>query len=160
VHTEGGDQLRYDALLLALGAILRPRFKHALTLDDHCLDDQLHRLIQDVEGGYVHKLAFVVANPTPWPLPIYELAMMTARRAYDLNVEMSITEDAPLAVFGEAVGRLLEEQGIQTITSAHSEIPEPGHVSIHPGSRRLQVDRIVALPQLFGPSTPGGFKRG
>ena len=59
VHTEGGERLEYDALLLALGAIRRPRFKHALTLDDSRIDEQLHGLIQDVEGGYVHKLAFI-----------------------------------------------------------------------------------------------------
>jgi sulfide:quinone oxidoreductase len=28
-------------------------------------------------------------------------------------------------------------------------------VSIHPGSRELRVDRIVALPELYGPPTPG-----
>ena len=163
VHTEGGEQLPYDALLLALGAILRPRFKHALTLDDRRLDEQLHGLIQDVESGYVHKLAFLVPTPAPWPLPIYELALMTARRAWDMQQDVSITlvtpEDAPLAIFGtavsEAVEQLLVEHGILTITSAHCETPEPGQVSIHPGTRRLHVDRVIALPQLFGPSTPG-----
>lgn len=163
VHTEGGEQLSYDALLLALGAIMRPRFKHALTLDDRRLDDQLHGLIQDVEAGYVHKLAFIVPTPMPWPLPIYELALMTARRAWDMNVDLSITvvtpEDAPLAIFGtpvsDAVQRLLEEHGILMSTSAHCETPEAGQVSIHPGTRRLHVDRVIALPELFGPSTPG-----
>jgi sulfide:quinone oxidoreductase len=163
VHTERGDRLSYDALLLALGATLRPRFKHAVTVDDLFLDEQLHGLVQDVEGGYVHKLALVAGSPMPWPLPIYELALMTARRAYEMNVDMSITlvtpEDAPLAIFGsavsEAVERLLEEHGILTITSAHPEIPEPGQVSIHPGSRRLHVDRIIAMPQLLGHSTRG-----
>nr|MDQ2897690.1 hypothetical protein [Actinomycetota bacterium] len=68
-------------------------------------------------------------------------------------------EDAPLAIFGQAVSdaveRLLEQHGILTITSAHCETPEPGQVSIHPGSRRLHVDRVIALPELSGPSTPG-----
>src|SRR5579884_1475377 len=44
VHTERGDALAYDALLLAPGAVLRPRFEHALTLDDSRLDEQLHGL--------------------------------------------------------------------------------------------------------------------
>ncbi|MDQ2895142.1 MAG: FAD-dependent oxidoreductase [Actinomycetota bacterium] len=163
VHTEGGEQLSYDVLLIALGAILRPRFRHALTLDDRHLDEQLHGLIQDVEGGYTRKLAFIVPTPMPWPLPIYELALMTARRAWDMNEDISVTlvtpEDAPLAIFGQAVSdaveRLLEQHGILTITSAHCETPEAGRVSIHPGSRRLHVDRVVALPELSGPSTPG-----
>lgn len=163
VHTEGGEQLSYDVLLFALGAIQRPRFRHALTLDDRHLDEQLHGLIQDVEGGYTRKLAFIVPARMPWPLPIYELALMTARRAWDMNEDMSITlvtpEDAPLAVFGQAVSDavelLLQKHGILTITSAHCEVPEAGQVSIHPGSRCLHVDRVVALPELFGPSTPG-----
>lgn len=163
VHTEQGAALEYDALLLALGARLRPAFSHGLTIDDCRLDEQLHGLIQDVEGGYVRSLAFVAPSPMPWPLPIYELALMTARRAYDMEIELAITivtpEDAPLAVFGnrvsEAMGRLLDSRGIDTILSARSEVPEPGHVSIHPGNRSLHADRIVALPQLFGPSVPG-----
>src|SRR5262249_6058688 len=137
VFTLGGEQLRYDALLLALGANRHPAFSHALTLDDSRLDEQLHGLIQDVEGGYVHKLAFIVPTPMAWPLPIYELALMTARRAYDMNVDLSITiatpEDAPLAVFGstvsDAVRELLERNEILTITSAHCGTPAPGEVS-------------------------------
>jgi sulfide:quinone oxidoreductase len=163
VHTEGGDALRYDALLLALGARLHPAFSHGLTIDDRRLDEQLHGLIQDVEGGYVHSLAFVSPPAMSWPLPIYELALMTARRAYDMGIDMSVTiatpEAAPLAIFGpavsDAVKRLLEKHGILTVTSAHCGVPEPGTVSIHPGGRMLHVDRVVALPQLFGPSTPG-----
>jgi sulfide:quinone oxidoreductase len=163
VHTEGGHMLQYDALVLALGARLYPRFEHAITIDDRLLDQQLHGLIQDVEGGYVHRLAFISPTPMPWPMPIYELALMTARRAYDMGVDVSITiatpENAPLAIFGaeasEAVERLLEEHDILTITSAHCDVPEPGRVTIRPGERQLHAERIVALPQLLGPSTPG-----
>jgi sulfide:quinone oxidoreductase len=62
-------------------------------------------------------------------------------------------------VFGsaasEAVERLLVDNGILFIPSAHCETPAAGRVSISPGSRELMVDRVVALPQLFGPSLPG-----
>ncbi|MBV8735011.1 MAG: hypothetical protein JO120_09555, partial [Solirubrobacterales bacterium] len=81
VHTDGGDRLSYDALLLALGARLHPAFSHGLTIDDRRLDEQLHGLIQDIETGYVRSLAFVAPSAMPWPLPIYELALMTAHRA-------------------------------------------------------------------------------
>ena len=163
VHTAGGEALEYDALLLAMGAAQRPALSHAETIDDSRLDEQLHGLIQDVEGGYVHKLAFVVPSRMPWPLPIYELALMTAQRAYDMNAKTSITlvtpEDAPLAIFGDQVSnqmeRLLEDNGILTITAAHCETPAPGELILHPGGRTLSFERIVALPELFGPSTPG-----
>ena len=163
VHTEQGEQLSYDALLLALGARLYPRYKHAITIDDRHLDELLHGLVQDVEGGHVRSLAFVIPPGRAWPLPVYELALLMAGRAYDMNVELSITiatpEDAPLAIFGlgvsESIRQLLEENAITTITSAQCEIHEPGRVSIGPGSRHLDADRIVALPELVGPSVPG-----
>jgi sulfide:quinone oxidoreductase len=163
VHTEDGECLSYDALLLAVGARLQPVFRHAVTIDDRHLDEQLHGLIQDIEGGYVHSLAFISPSAVPWPLPIYELALMTAARAYSMGIEVSVTlatpEDAPLALFGggvsEAVARLLKERGIAVITSAHCGVPAPGVVAVHPGGRRLRVDRVVALPQLSGPAIPG-----
>ncbi len=163
VHTEAGEQLSYDALLLALGARPYPRFKHVLTIDDEQLDELLHGLIQDIEGGFVHRLAFIVPGRVGWPLPIYELALMTAARAENMNIELSITiatsEDTPLAIFGrgasEAVRELLDEHGVATITSAYCEVPEPGRIAINPGSWHLHADRIVAMPELYGPSVPG-----
>ena len=163
VHTESGSEHSYDGLLLGLGARIRPRYEHAVTLDDRRLDEVLHGLVQDVEEGYVKRLAFVVPAPQAWPLPIYELAMMMAKRAYEMDVTVEITiitpEDAPLAVFGQgaadAVGALLAADRIEVITSAYCEIPQTGVIEISPGSRRLVVDRVIALPELQGPAIEG-----
>lgn len=163
VHTHAGRKLTYDALLLAPGGRQRPRFKHALTIDDRHLDEQLHGLIQDIEGGYIDKIAFIASHDPGWPLPLYELALMTARRADDMGVHASVTlvtpEDEPLALFGgavsEAVDRLLHDSGIMVISATHAETPETGRVALYPGGQILYVDRIVALPELFGPATPG-----
>src|SRR5262245_61781428 len=86
IHTKEEEQIEYDALLRALGAKLVPRYAHALTIDDSRLDETLHGLIQDVEGGYAHSLAFVSPDSIAWPLPLYELALMTAGRAYDMEI--------------------------------------------------------------------------
>ncbi len=163
MRTSTGQRFPYDALLLALGARRSERFKHTVTLDDSRMDDQLHGLIQDVEGGYARRLAFIVPSRMPWPLPIYELALMTAARGFDANLDLSLTivtpEDAPLAIFGSAVStevaRRLEARGIRVLTSARCEVDQPGHLLIHPGPRELRADRIVALPELYGPSVPG-----
>jgi sulfide:quinone oxidoreductase len=163
VHTEAGEQIPYDALVLALGAKAIPLYRHAITIDDSRLDELLHGLIQDIEGGYVHSLAFVSPGRMPWQLPLYELALMTAGRAYDMNLDLDVTivtpEDSPLAIFGvgasNAVGAMLERAHITTINSAYAEIPSAGEVVINPGDRHLHVDRVIALPELYGPSIRG-----
>ena len=163
IHTKSDQPIPYDALMLGLGATATERYKHALTIDDRRMDETLHGLIQDVEGGYVRSLAFVSPGRMAWPLPLYELALMTAARAYDMGMELSVTiatpEDAPLAIFGSAVSNAvserLERAGIQTISSAYAEVPAQGEVVINPGDRRLRVDRVIALPELYGPSIRG-----
>lgn len=163
VHTAAKIHYPYDALILALGARSRACYAHALTLDDARLDELMHALIEDVEAGYVGRLAFVIPGRMTWPLPIYELALMTAARAYEMSIELQSTivtpEDAPLAIFGrgasDGISQLLKERSITTVTSAHCEIPESGRIVIAPGDRRLEVDRIVALPELYGPAVPG-----
>jgi len=163
IHTHSGGPLSYDALVLALGALAHPRYEHALTIDDAHMDETLHGLVQDIEGGYVKSLALVAPGRMAWPFPIYELALMSAGRAFDEDVELAITivtpEDAPLAIFGsavsEAVRDLLAESGIEVLTSAYAEVPAAGQLNISPGGRSLKVDRIVALPELYGPPVRG-----
>jgi sulfide:quinone oxidoreductase len=162
-HTKSGESLEYDALVLALGAKITKRYQHALTIDDRDLGEAMHGLIQDVEGGYIHKLAFVAPGRMAWPLPLYELAMMTAGRASDCQIELEIVlvtpEDSPLAIFGaaasNATAELLLRANVETITSAYAEVPNVGEVAIHPGERLLEVDRVVALPELYGPAVRG-----
>src|ERR1035437_1102098 len=161
--TETGKAIRYDALVLALGAHAHARYEHAVTIDDRQMDEALHGLIQDIEGDYIHSLAFVSPGRMAWPMPLYELALMTAGRAYDMGIELATTivppEDSPLAIFGStassAVAELLERAHIQTINSAYAEIPHCGEAVITPCDRRLQVDRVIALPELYGPGVRG-----
>jgi sulfide:quinone oxidoreductase len=162
-RTNEGTELPYDALLLALGAQAQPPFSHVTTIDDRHMDDLLHGVIQDVEGGYVKRLAFVIPARIAWPFPIYELALMTAARAYDTSITIDITivtsEDRPLAIFrgpaSEAVARLLHDAQISTITSAYAQVPDSTHLTISPGNRQLEADRIIALPELNGPAVSG-----
>jgi sulfide:quinone oxidoreductase len=163
MHTEGGLALPYDALLVAVGSRIHERFRHATTIDDRRMDELLHGLIQDVESGYTTSVAFVAPSRMAWPLPIYELALMTAARAREMQVDARIAiatpESTPLAIFGLGAGyamtELLAEAGIELITDAHVQVPSAHEVVIHPGTRRLEAGRIVALPELMGPSVRG-----
>jgi sulfide:quinone oxidoreductase len=163
IHTKADETIEYDALMLALGATVTKRYPHALTIDDRDLAQTMHGLIQDVEGGYVHKLAFVAPGRMAWPLPLYELAMMTAGRAYDMGIELQTTivtpEDSPLAIFGSSasstLAELLASANIETINSAYAEVPSSHEVLINPDERHLAVDRVIALPELYGPIVRG-----
>ncbi len=163
IHTKADEAIGYDVLVLALGATVTKRYPHALTIDDRNLGETLHGLIQDIEGNYIHRLAFVAPGRMAWPLPLYELAMMTAGRAYDMQIELETTivtpEDSPLAIFGsaasEAVVDLLAAANVETIGSAYVEAPSSGEVLINPGERHLEVDRVIALPELYGPVVRG-----
>jgi sulfide:quinone oxidoreductase len=163
IHTKADEAIEYDALVLALGAHAVSRYKHAITMDDRRMDETLHGLIEDIEGGHVDSLAFVAPGRMAWQLPLYELALMTAGRAYDMNIELPITivtpEDSPLAIFGtaasNAIAARLARAHIETINSAYVEIPNAGEIVINPGDRRLHVKRVVALPELYGPSIRG-----
>ena len=162
VHTEQGTEIGYDALVLTPGAKLHPRFEHAVTIDDRQMDETLHGLIQDIEQGYLKSLAFVAPGRLAWPLPLYELALMTAGRAYDMSMSLEATiitpEEKPLAVFGQEVSDglagLLADKGIDFVTG-YAEIHEPGEITINPGDRRLRAGRVIALPELYGPSIRG-----
>ena len=81
-----------------------------------------------------------------WPLPLYELALMTAGRAYDMGVDLEDDDRHPggqpacdLRLGREqAVAGLLEQRDIETINSAYAEVPSSGEVVINPGDRHLQ----------------------
>ena len=163
VHTRSGAELPFDLLVIAVGARIHARFSHAITIDDRKLDELLQGLIQDVESGYVKRLAFVAPGRMAWPLPLYELALMITGRAYDMGVELRSTivtpEDAPLGIFGaaasEAVSERLAQAGIETIGSAYVEVPRTHEVVVNPGDHHIEVDRVVALPELYGPEIRG-----
>src|SRR4029079_3872703 len=105
VHTTGGEKSESDALSVAMGARRYELFPHATTVDDRTMEELYHGVIQDVEMGYVTKLAFVMPSASNWPLPIYELALMTAERAYAMCIDTQITivtpERTPLEAFGQ-----------------------------------------------------------
>jgi sulfide:quinone oxidoreductase len=167
VHTRGGRALRYDALVLALGARTRPAFKHATAIAGARLTSHLRDLLAELESGSLRRLVAIIPTRSGWPLPLYELVLLVASAARGRDIELEVTvvsaEESPLAVFGspatEAVEELLAAENIATHMSVSCEVPEPGVVSLRPGTTTLEADRVIALTQFFGPSTPGVPKR-
>jgi sulfide:quinone oxidoreductase len=159
IRLTNGGELRYDKLIVATGARRQEAFEHVTTFRGQEDSEAVHGLIQDMEGEYVRRVAFVVPTGTAWSLPIYELALMAAQRAHELSLDVELTivtpEEKPLSVFGPAVGdevgALLDQAGIKTICSAIAEVRGKGVVLARPGLR-VHCDRIVALPRLEGAS--------
>src|SRR3954454_16584331 len=148
----------YDHLVLATGAKAGPAFRQALTFGEDPAEKRLHGLLADLEQGYVKSVAFVVPGQATWTLPLYEIALMTARQAWDMGMErvdftVVTPEDRPLAIFGraasEAVGQLLATGGIEFVGSSYPHV-ERGAVVADPSGRRIKADRVVSLPALDG----------
>ena len=98
-----------------------------------------------------------------WPLPLYELALMTAGRAYDMSIPISRRRRHARgqarwrcsAAGQRGVTELLADKGIRTITSGYAEIPTGGEIVVNPGDRRLQIQRASRCPSSYGPAVSG-----
>ena len=55
-----GDARRFDALLVAVGAAPRIAVRRAITFTGPASSDLLRQLVDDVDRGAVHRVAFVV----------------------------------------------------------------------------------------------------
>jgi sulfide:quinone oxidoreductase len=163
IRTGDGETLAYDALLIAVGGVQQSPYPRALAFGQAGADERMHGLIQDVEDGYVKRIAFIVALGVSWPLPLYELALMTAERAYETCVHVQLTlvthEASALALFGPDASRdiaeLLDFAGITLATRTRAEMPECSIVELRPQRERLSVDRVVTLPMVTGPGIDG-----
>jgi sulfide:quinone oxidoreductase len=162
--TADGDQIPYDVLLVAAGAAQTRPFQAATVFGGGEREvEAVHGLVQDVEGGYTHRVAFVVPDGASWPLPLYELALMLAERAHDTSASLEIhvvtPEETPLAAFGaeasREVTRLLREAGVVLHTGTRAERVERNRLHLSPGGEDLDVLRVVTLPRLVGRRIPG-----
>lgn len=163
VFTGGGAEILYDALVLATGAQAVPAWDHVLTFTGPRDVDAMRRLAGEVEHGHVESVAFVVPSGITWPLPLYELALITAQRASaaDRKPDLAVftPEREPLAIFGDAgwreVAAQLEASGVRVMRSAETEVTAGGDVLIPFEETPLRFERVVAVPRLEGRAPRG-----
>ena len=157
--TASGERLRYDALIVAVGAASEPAFERVTTWTPEADADVYGGLLADFEEGYSKRLTFVIPDEQYWPLPAYELALMTAWEIDsmgqdDVNVAVYTPEPAPLAMFGPsgsaALVADLDEAGVRVHTNTHVTASEAGHLVANPGAQDLSGQRVVALPRATG----------
>ena len=155
--TGHGDSIRYDFLILATGARQYIAVPGALTYRGSQDSPAFSRILAEALSGEVKTLAFVVPSRVTWPLPLYELALQTATRLAEEDVEVEIRlltpEETPLGVFGhrgsEVVAGLLADKGIELMSGVHADRFDEGLVHLVPGAP-LPAERAIALPGLRG----------
>jgi sulfide:quinone oxidoreductase len=109
------------------------------------------------------RVAFAAPADPRWPLPLYELALLSAATLRERGVTsprlVAVTgEHEPLEVLGpaasEAVRAALAAAGVDLVTSAVGEEAVTGALRLRSGDW-LPADIVIALPALVGPRIAG-----
>lgn len=138
VRTDGGHELPYGALLLALGAHESSPYEHACVFTDRDRDQRFRAVLREIDSGQAKRVAFVLPDGPAWPVPLYELALLTAARAralsLDLRIDFVTPEGRPLKAFGQAAAEalfpLLEDAGIELHLGVSARVPTPRLVTL------------------------------
>jgi sulfide:quinone oxidoreductase len=162
VQVDSGRSLSYDKLVLATGAISQRGIPGAVTFRDQRDLPELRRVIEDARRGQVSELALVVPSGQSWPLPAYELALLTAAqlrgRHPRLGISVVTPEKAPMDVFGREisglVAELLDESGVRFIGGVTPRTASNGALELE-FEPPIRADRVISLPELRGQRIPG-----
>lgn len=163
-------RIGYDKLLIACGAKMHWSVPGAITFWGPAGHEGFDRLLKELEEGAVRRVLFTMPAGFGWPLPIYELALMTSAHLAELGVENAelvivTPEDVPLQLFGphasDQVAALLADRGIAIKTGSYPIRFEGGKLSIVPGDS-IPADRVVSMPSYEGRQIDGipGDQRG
>ena len=151
---EDGTELGWDVLLLALGTQQTEAVPGALTFRGAQDRAALVELLDEAAAGRVRSILFALPTMAAWPLPLYELALMTKLHLENVgatltSVEIVTPEARPLGIFGAAasaaVEHLLELRDIRVRTHTTPAVFRDGALVVVPGLS-IRADRVVALP--------------
>ncbi|HET8874542.1 MAG TPA: hypothetical protein VFM83_12735 [Gaiellaceae bacterium] len=163
VETADGEELEWDVLLITLGARMREGVPGSLTFRGPEDRVALNELVDDAVAGRLRSLTFALPTLAAWPLPLYELALMTKVRLEDMGattvrVDLITPETQPLGIFGHEVSTpinsLLETRGIWLRTDTTPVVFRNGALLVVPG-RAIRTDGVISLPVPEGRLIPG-----
>ena len=164
VECDDGTRVEYDMLVVCTGGRARDPFRRAVTFRAGGAQLEIDELLAQAADDSSGTLAFVVPPGVTWPLPIYELALMSRRRAEETGLDevrlrVITPEAAPLIMFGrapsDAVAELLDLRRIDVESETYVAEDEAGELSLAPGARKLEAGAVIALPQIEGPRIAG-----
>jgi sulfide:quinone oxidoreductase len=162
VSCADAPDLDFDTLILAAGARARAPFSDAITFGFEGSAEAIQAMLARLCSGEARSVAFVAPATTGWVLPVYELALMTARELAASGVDgvdlrLLTPEDRPLALFGgrlsQSIGRLLDAAGIEFVHASFAKLDGGGLISGALG--QPSDDCVVTLPVLSGPGLAG-----
>ena len=163
VRTSRGATFGYDVLLVAVGARPREAIPGALTFRGQADVPAVRALLRDLDEGLVQRVVFALPGGVTWPLPLYELAILTAdhlARTGNTVAELAVVtpEDAPLGLLDGEASRAVQEEldrrGIELVTGAYPDVFAGGELCLVPGTS-VPADRVVSLPRLRGVQLAG-----
>jgi sulfide:quinone oxidoreductase len=163
VHTSVGEELPFDLLLLALGAVPTAALPGALCFRGPGDAAELARIRESALAGEINSFVFAVPTGARWALPLYELALLTRAQLVDagaiaVRVTIVTPEDSPLELFGStassAIAELLADRGIELVHGTTPLAFDDGTLAVAPGGS-IEADCAVALPRLEGPRLRG-----
>jgi sulfide:quinone oxidoreductase len=163
VLTTEGEPLHYGTLLVALGTVPEAAFPGVVTFAGPSEHGSFADVLAATQAGDVEHLVFAVPPGATWPLPAYELALLTVAHLREhggpaIEIAVVTPEERPLELFGRAASAALEERltgaGIALHTLCRPRAAEGGRLLLE-GGASLPADRVVALPRLRGPAIEG-----
>jgi sulfide:quinone oxidoreductase len=161
VHTDGDHGLPYDALLLAVGGREVPPGDGSFLFTDRTAGDY-RTIAEQTASGAVGSLLFAAPDGPSWPLPLFELALLTSAqaRAAGRLPELAITTPAgPLGAFGAAAGEaitgVLDAAHITLYAGCTAHLVRPRQVLVRPAGVELHPDHLITVPRVTGPNVRG-----
>ena len=163
VHTWDGRRLSFDVLLVAIGARAVTAVPGSAMIQGPGYTGRVRTILRELEDRTVRHVAFAVPAGASWPLPLYELALMTAahvgeRDLRDVTLSLVTPEAAPLEVFGDAASQevrtLLDGRGVRLHLARTPSRFEDGRLVLASGEP-LPAERVIGLPRLVGPGLAG-----
>jgi len=157
-----GRSLAFDTVILAVGARARAPFADAITFGLVGSGDEIRDMLDRLRSREARSVSFVAPTMTGWLLPLYELALMTARELArsdidGVQIRLLTPEDRPLALFGgrlsQGIGRLLGRAGIDFTRASFAW--GNGDSLMYAALGQPSSDYVVTLPLLSGPDLTG-----
>ena len=168
VVTWDGRELPFDVLLVAVGARATTSIPGSVMIQGPGYTGRFRTVLRDLDERRVHNVAFAVPPGASWPLPLYELALMTATHVAEhglrkVRLSLVTPEAAPLELFGAAASEAVRRAARGTRHRAPPlALPHAASRTASCRSYRtetLSAERVVSLPQPGGPTARGAARR-